>query len=332
MTSLVRPRGLTFRMRTSASGGLAVGDDLDVEPAGDLGGQLTGAGVVGGDDQGAAGADAADEGLEGLVDLVHRGVVGVVVQLDVEDDGDLGGVLVEAAVALVGLGDEDLALAVLGVGAGGVQVAADGVRRLETERAEGDGEHGGGGRLAVGAGDGDRAQAVHQGREGVGAVHDRDAALVGGGQLGVVRADRGGDDDAGGVLGEVVGRVADVDRHAEGAQGVGRRGVLGVAARHLRAALREDLRDARHAGSADADEVRPVHRGWDGGCHGRVSLIVASGGAADDSRTRHRQRCVPPAWAGRALSAGSGPGPWRRRPRRCGSRRPAWRRCGRGGT
>jgi hypothetical protein len=34
------------------------------------------------------------------------------------------------------------------------------------------------------------------------------------------------------------------------------------------AALREDFRDARHAGSADADEVRPVHRGWDGGCHG----------------------------------------------------------------
>ena len=137
--------------------GLAVGDDLDVVAAGDPPVSSRAPGVVGGDDQGAAGADAADEGLEGLVDLVHRGVVGVVVELDVEDDRDLGRVLVEAAVALVGLGDEDLAVAVLGVGAGGVEVAADGVRRVEAEGAEGDGEHGGRGRLAVGAGDRDGA-------------------------------------------------------------------------------------------------------------------------------------------------------------------------------
>ena len=60
--------------------------------------------------------------------------------------------------------------------------------------------------------------------------HHGDAALVRGGQLGVVRADRGGDDDAGGVGGQMPGGVADVDRGAEGAQGLGGRGVLGVAA------------------------------------------------------------------------------------------------------
>lgn len=194
----------------------------------------------------------------------------MVVQLDVEDDGDLGGVLVEAAVAFVRLGDEDLAFAVQGVGAGGVQVAADRVRRAQVQLGQGDRQHRGGGGLAVGA-DRDGAQAVHQGGEGVGAVHDRDAQLGGADQLRIVLADGRGHDHAARVVGEVLRRVPDVHGGAQGAQRVGGRGLLGVAARHLGAALGEDLGDARHSGAADADEVRSVHGGGKAGCHALFS-------------------------------------------------------------
>lgn len=254
--------------------GLAVGDDGEGGERADPPGQLDGAGLVGGDDQGAARDDLADEGLEGLVDLVHRRVVRVVVQLDVEDDRDLGGVLLEAPVALVGLGDEDVAAAVRGIGAGALQVAADGVRGIEGELGEGDGEHRRGGRLAVGAGDRDGAQTVHQRGERVGAVDDGDVQLGGADQLGVVGADGAGDDHRGRVVGQVSGGVPDVDGRTQRAQSLGGGGLLGVAARHLRAALGEDLRDARHSGAADADEVRPFQGGRNTGCHTCLSRAV----------------------------------------------------------
>lgn len=121
------------------------------------------------------------------------------------------------------------------------------------------------------AGDRDRAQAVHQPGECVRAVDDRDAELGRAGELRVVRADRGGDHDTGGVGGEVAGGVPDVDRGAQRAQRLGGGGLLRVAARHLGSTLREDLRDARHPGAADADEVRSVHRGRKAGCHACIS-------------------------------------------------------------
>ncbi|SCG07727.1 hypothetical protein GA0115255_123106 [Streptomyces sp. Ncost-T6T-2b] len=267
MTSLVRPRGVTVVDAYVGVLGGAVGDDLEVGEVADPAGQLDRAGLVGGDDQGAAGDDLADEGLEGVVDLVHRGVVRVVVQLDVEDDRDLGVVLLEAAVALVRLRDEDVPFAVRGVGARALQVAADGVRGGQAQRGEGDGQHGGGGGLAVGAGHRDGPQAVHQGGQGVRAVDDRDGQLVRPEQLRVVGADGAGDDHAGRVLGQMRGRVPDVHGRPQRPQRLRGGGLLGVAARHLRPALGEDLRDARHSGAADADEVRSFHGGGNAGCH-----------------------------------------------------------------
>lgn len=247
--------------------GLAVGDDLEAVPPADPAGQLDGAALVGGDDERAARHDPAGERLEGLVDLVHRRVVRVVVQLDVEDDRDPRGVLLEAPVALVGLRDEEVALAVRGVGAGALQVAADRVRRVEAQAGQGDREHRGGGGLAVRAGDGDRAQAVHQGGQRVGTVHHRHGQLRRADQLGVVRADGAGDDHTGRVVRQMTGGVPDVDGRPQRAQRLGGGGLLGVAARHLRSPLGEDLRDARHPGAADADEVRPFQGGGNTGCH-----------------------------------------------------------------
>ena len=86
-------------------------------------------------------------------------VVVEVVRLDVGHDGDVGPVVQERAVALVGLGDEDVAGAVVRVGAGLAEVAADGERRVDAAVLQRDGEHRGRRGLAVGAGDGDRPRA-----------------------------------------------------------------------------------------------------------------------------------------------------------------------------
>ncbi len=262
--------------------GLADRHDPQARAVPDPRGQLDGARLVGGDHQGAARPDLADEGLEGLVDLFQRGVVGVVVQLHVEDDGDLGGVRVEAAVALVGLRDEDLAAAVLGVGPRRVQVAADRVRRVEAERGQRDREHRGGGGLAVRARDRDRPGVRHQRGQRVAAVHHRQPALAGRGQLRVLRADRAGHDHGGRVRRQVRRVVADVHGRAQRAQRRRRLGVLRVAARHPRPALGQDLGDPRHPGAADADEVRPVagrgaRTGWTGSCAGLQGVVASSG-------------------------------------------------------
>ncbi len=137
----------------------------------------------------------------------------------------------------------------------------------QAQRGEGYGQHGGGGGLAVRAGHRDGPQAVHQGGQGVRAVDDRDGQLVRPEQLRVVGADGAGDDHAGRVLGQMRGRVPDVHGRPQRPQGLGGGGLLGVAARHLRSALGEDLRDARHSGAADADEVRSFHGGGNAGCH-----------------------------------------------------------------
>ena len=59
------------------------------------------------------------------------------VGLDVGDDDDVGVVLQQRPVALVGFGDEDVAGAVVGVGAGLVEFAADRERRIVGRRAAG---------------------------------------------------------------------------------------------------------------------------------------------------------------------------------------------------
>ena len=110
---------------------------------------------------GAVVVDAADEepvGVDRVGELVERRGVGLVgppvvevVGLDVGDDRGVRPVDQEGAVALVGLGDEQVARALGGVDAGRGEVAADGVRRVGARGLERDGEQRGGRGLAVGA-------------------------------------------------------------------------------------------------------------------------------------------------------------------------------------
>lgn len=54
------------------------------------------------------------------------------VSLDIGHHGDVRGVLQQRAVGLVGLGDESLATAVVGIGPGRAQIPANSEGRVET--------------------------------------------------------------------------------------------------------------------------------------------------------------------------------------------------------
>ena len=102
-----------------------------------------------------------------------------VLGVDVGDDGDGGGQAVEGAVALVGLDHHPLALPHAGVGAVGVDDAAVDDRRVDAARVQQGRDHGGGGGLAVGSGDGDVGFQAHQLGQHLGAAHHRQAAARG---------------------------------------------------------------------------------------------------------------------------------------------------------
>ena len=163
-------------------------------------------------------------GVEGVGELVEGRDVRLlgppvveVVGLDVGDDRGVRRVVQERAVALVGLGDEQVAGAGGRVDAGRRQVATDGVRRVRAGRLQRDRQQRGRGRLAVGAGDGDHPPVGHH-RGECGRARQHPQALAHGlDVLGVVLAHGGGHDERVDVV-HLVGGVAEVDGRAEVAQ------------------------------------------------------------------------------------------------------------------
>ena len=109
--------------------GLPHGDHLE---AGRAGGRRERAGprVVGAADQEAVAVDRVGELVEGRVVGLLGAPVVEVVGLDVGDDRGVRAVDEEGAVGLVGLGDEQVVGARVGVAAGGGEHSPDGVRRI----------------------------------------------------------------------------------------------------------------------------------------------------------------------------------------------------------
>ena len=213
------------------------------------------AGIVDAQDRGAVERHPVDELDERLLQPREVVAVGVhVVGVDVRDDGHHRQQVQERRVRLVGLDDDVVADAEARVGAGGVEPAADHEGRVEAGLGEHAGDEAGRRRLAVRAGDRDALLQAHQLGQHHGARHDRHAARARGDHLGVVGAHRGRRDDRLGA-GDVIGVVADRDADAERGERPRRRALALVGARDRVAEVVQDLGDAAHAGTADADEV-----------------------------------------------------------------------------
>jgi hypothetical protein len=212
--------------------------------------------VVGAQDDEAGRVQRLQEPVEGRLDRGQVAVVVQVVGLDVGDDRAVRGQQQEGAVALVGLGDEDVALAGVRVAARLVEVAADGEGGVHAAGLHRDGEHRGGRGLPVRAGHGDAALAGHHRGQRHRTRQHPQAPLAGGGELGLSsRMAVETTTEVGVASGRVVGASPPGHRARRSASSVG------VSRRSLpetgtpRAS--SESGDAAHPGAA---ECRPVHR------------------------------------------------------------------------
>ncbi len=214
--------------------------------------------------------------------LVVR-LVAVVVEmvgLGVRHDGDGWAVFAEAAVGFVRLRHEHVARAgVAAVEHGAVRAldrAADGVARVG-ERAfaamEQDvREHRACGGLAVCAGHGHGACAVHEQGENVAAVHDVRALCLCLHDFGVAGLDGARVDDDARAL-HIAGALPDFDGDAERFEAVGLRAALTVGTVDGHMVLVEHLGEHAHARSPDADEMGAAQTG-----HGLLLVELCGGG------------------------------------------------------
>ena len=200
-------------------------------------------------------AHRARELREGGLEVREVAVRVEVLEIDVRDDRDVGRERMERAVVFVRLGDDDPAAAEPEVRAAAAERAADDHRRIEPRGREDRARHRRRGRLAVRARDRDAALRAHQRAEEVRAAHERDAGGHGRGELGVVGADRGGNDDR--IRPADVARVmADRDADAGRAQVARRVALEQVGAADGPPFAREQLGERAHPRAADADEVQ----------------------------------------------------------------------------
>ena len=253
-------------------------------------GQLDEARVLTADDDRAILTHEAHERAEGLLDLLQGVVVVHMVGLDVGHDDHVRVEVEEGAVRLIGLDDEVLAVAVLAVGAVTLHDTADQKARVELHAVEHGGDHGGRGRLAVGAGARDGRAAVAERGEHLGTVPHGNAELAGAHELGVGLGDRGRDDhDVGLELIDGRSGVTDMDRNARAGELADVAGGLKVGTGNPAAALMQNERDAAHAGSADANEVGAL----EGRGGGRLRDSDGAHGSSSSFRTHKLIKYTP---------------------------------------
>ena len=180
------------------------------------------------------------------------------------NDGHGGKEGEEGVAVLAALQDDGVPLAHPVAGPQQGQGAADHDGGVQPGGHDDVGAHGGGGGLAVGAGD---AQGVlvapHDGAPGLGPLKDGDAGGVGGGDLRIVVVDGGGADDQLG-LAQVLGPVADVDGDAQAPQVLHRGALPHVGAGDDHAGSVEHFGKGRHGDPADTRQVGPASGGDEG--------------------------------------------------------------------
>ena len=194
----------------------------------------------------------AVEGADGVLDALE---IFHVVGVHVEYQREIGVQFEEGVDELARLADHVFAFPGAPVSADDVQLAADDYGRVKAILHQYLGDHRGGGRLAVGAGDADRlvkfrAYRPQQHR----ALHHRYPARLCGDKLGVVRQYcRRVDYQVG--PGEIFRPVAHMDRHAHPPLGVERVSLVVVRAGYGISSRQQYLRQREHPRAADTYEM-----------------------------------------------------------------------------
>ena len=136
-------------------------------------------------------------------------------EIDVGNDRIFWREFQERSVAFIRFRDEIFPLTQTGLVACGAtgDHAADGGRRLQPRLDEHVGDHRSGGRLAVGAGDGDRGLPLHQLDEKLGPLQDGDFLLARLLKFGIILRDRRGEDHEVRAA-DIFSRVTDRDTRA----------------------------------------------------------------------------------------------------------------------
>ncbi len=240
-------------------GGKAIGDHPAVADPGD---HRLHFGMIDAQHRRAVERHVLDEFDKGLLHRVEAAVVIEVFGIDVGDDRDRAVEPQERAVALVGLDHHPFAGAEPGVGTVAVDDAAVDHRGIDPAGIEQRGDHAGGGGLAVGAGDRDRALQPHQFGEHFGAAHDGNAGFERGGDFGVVALDRGRGHHHR-RLAEILRGMADHYLDPALAQALDDIALGNVGALHAVAEVVHHFGNARHADAADADEMDRADVGGD---------------------------------------------------------------------
>ena len=143
----------------------------------------------------AAERNAIDELNERVLNVFERRVLIKMLAVDGSDDGNHRGEHQKAAIAFVGFDDEVLSFAKACGRAGLIHSATYDKSRVEMGGCQDRSNHGGGGRLAMRAGDGDAIFQAHQFRQHFRSGNDRDFAAMGFNDLGIVGLHCGRGDD-----------------------------------------------------------------------------------------------------------------------------------------
>src|SRR5690348_5948217 len=211
-------------------------------------------GLVEAEDCGAVERHAIHEFEKRGLNLLERMVLVEMLAVDRGDDGDDGREQQKGTIAFISLDDHVFALADARISSGGVDAAADDERGIEASGGKDGSYKGGGGRLAVRAGDGDAVFQAHQLGEHFRAGDDGDFELARFDDFRIIRTHGGGHDDnlravnLSGLMG-IENSRAEIPEALRGVRGLQIRSGDRVAQRE------QDFRDAAHTAAADADEV-----------------------------------------------------------------------------
>jgi len=216
------------------------------------------AGVLGAGDQHAVRRQQPHKGLERSQHLPIGWIAIGVIVFDVGDDLQARLQTEEGAIVLIGLENEEAALAGAGIHMVVIHHPAHDEGGIAPQFGEQEGDHGGGGRLAVSAGHGDSELAFHESPKEIGALVDGDAGLARGEHLRVVLGHSRRAHHPVRAL-DVARVMAEVDRHALGLE-AGRQGrQAAIRAADGVTALLQKASDGREPAAADADEVYVSH-------------------------------------------------------------------------